>query len=475
MVERGLSAEAARKRVERAGGIKRLSGVRFEKNAKFVFLEDQYGDLRFWDALEMAFKTSGKAYWGVMVGLKRRGGACPKSLFPRVCGAPTRRQKQLSPETLLERLTNIHLLKEVQDDKMGEPWISFNPFCYQRDAPSPEYRAIIIAENIAIRAIADWARKLGLGSYGKFALRNGDTPSVVSGITWDITAPSYIRPLVSAPNGDIRPGFFVCDVNLGHQITDEEVELFIRKYDMAASPRNVAPIMGFLVADGFVSSAYDKARAAGIVATTTANLFGAEISKALNDLIKLLSDTGRTAAVNPEHLENVMNRLSKIEGASDNLRGSLFELVVGNLLVGVTEGYLTTGRKIGLDVVVDLASENKAIIVECKAKIPGAMVSLKDVERWYGNRVPLINETIRRHEINYVDRKIEFEIWTNGTFHPAALEWLGQQQTEFESYSVAWRDGAYIKQYSLNEKVSKHTRDILKEHYFKNPKTSIIS
>ena len=478
MVDQGLSSEAARKRIERAGGIKRLSGVRFEKNAKFIYLEDQYGDAKFWGALEAAFKISGKAYWAVIVGLKRRGGACPKSLFPRICGAPTRRQKQLSPEVVLERLINIHLLKEIQDEKTGETWISFNPYCYQVSAPSLEQRAIVIAENIAITAIADWARKLGFGSYGKFALRNDEPPPVVSGITWDISAPSYVRPLVSAPDGEIRPGFFVCDVSLGHQISDQEVEVFVRKYDMAASPPKVAPIMGFLVADGFAQAAYDRARSMGIIAATTAQLFGQDIAKALNDLIKVLSDTGKTAAINPEHLENVMSRLTRIEGASANLRGSLFELVVGNLLVAVTGGYLTIGRKLTriaeLDVVVDLADENRSIIVECKAKMPGAMVSLHEVQRWYSNRVPVINEAIRPHEINYVDRKIEFELWTNGTFHPAAIKWLEQQQTQFDKHTVAWRDGADIKQYSQHDKVSPHTRGILKDYYFKNPKTSII-
>ncbi|MDO3388135.1 hypothetical protein QWI17_19980 [Gilvimarinus sp. SDUM040013] len=477
MVDQGVSPDAARKRVERASGITRLSGVRFEKNAKFIFLDHQYGDARFWGAVEAAFETKGKAYWAAMVGLKRRGGACPKSLFPRICGAPNRRQKQLSPDTILERLIKIHLLKEVQDDKSGETWISFNPHCYNVLAPSLEQRAIAITENLAIAAIADWARKLGFGSYAKFALRNDVQPPVVSGITWDVSAPSYVRPLVSAPEGEIKPGFFVCDVTMGHQISDEEVEVFVRKYDMAASPPKVAPIMGFLVADGFTQAAYDRARSAGIIAATTSQLFGQDVAKALNDLIKVLSDTGKTAAINPEHLENVMNRLTRIEGASANLRGSLFELVVGNLLVAVTGGYLTVGYKISslaeLDVLVDLEEEGRSIIVECKAKVPGAMVSLEEVQRWYDNRVPLINEKIRPYGINYADRKFEFELWTNGTFHPAAIEWLGQQQTEFELHTVGWRDGAYIKQYSQQDTVSPNTRGLLRDYYFNNPKTSI--
>ncbi len=479
MVDRGISSQAARKRVERAEGIKRLAGIRFEKNAKFIYHQDQYGDDRFWNALEEAFKTNGKCYWGAMLGLKQRGGACPKSLFSRICGAPIRRKNQLSPETILERLTNIHLIKEVEDEKIGEPWICLNPYFYGVSAPSPEYRAVLMAEYVAIQAIADWARKLGFGSYGKFAVRGQIAVPEVSGIAWDITAPSYMRPLVSVLEGKIKPGFFVCDVALGHQITNEEVELFIRKYDIEASPHSMAPLMGFLVADGFMQTAYDKARSSGLIACTTSQLFGEDLAKSLNDLIRLLSDAGRTAAVNPEHLEKVINSLSRIEGASANLRGSLFELVVGNLLVAVTGGYLTVGRKIAdlaeIDVIIDRPEEAPTLIVECKAKMSGSMVSLADVQKWYNKSVPVINETIRQYDIKYKDKKLEFEIWTNGRFHPSAVKWLNKQETEFENHSLAWREGSYVKEYSQNDNVSKHTRDILKEHYFKNALTMVTS
>lgn len=134
MVDRDIPADAARKRVECASGLKRLGGVHFEKNAWFIYHENQYGDLRFWGGLEKAFEVSGKSYWGALIGL----GACPRSLFPRVCGAPISRKKQLSPDAILERLINISLLEEVEDGKSGEQWIQLKPYCYGVAAPSSE-------------------------------------------------------------------------------------------------------------------------------------------------------------------------------------------------------------------------------------------------------------------------------------------------------------------------------------------------
>ena len=485
MVEQGLSPSAARQRVTRAKSTyKQLAGLRFAKNARFVYHDGQYGDDKFWLAIEKAFLSSGKSYWGAMTGLKGRGGACPKSLFPIVCGAPNGRKKQLSPEIILERLISINLLEEVQDEKLGEPWVRFKPSCYGVSEATAEYRAVLLAEYIAIHAMTDWAKKLGFGSYGKFRKRGDEELAIVSSVMWDITSPSYMRPLVGMGNGKLKPGFFVCDVNLNGQITDDEVDLFIRKYDMAASPKNVAPIMAFLVADGFQNSAFDKAKSAGIVAVTIANLFGEDISKALTDLIKLLSDTGKTAAVNPGHLDNVICQLTKIEGAANNLRGALFELVVGNLAKEAFGGYLRTGvdiknyetsGKAELDIILDQRDKEKSIIIECKSKVPGSKVSKEDVERWYSDRVPFIEETLRLDEQHYKNTVLEFELWTNGTFHQEALSWIKQQKVEFEGYSLALKDGSELKRVAQNGNVSKSTRKMLNEHYFRNPLTKLVS
>jgi hypothetical protein len=115
---------------------------------------------------------------------------------------------------------------------------------------------------------------------------------------------------------------------------------------MASAPEKVAPILPFFITDGFTPDAYDVARSAGIVATTIEQLFGKELAESLRALVQLLSDAGATAAVNPEKLEMVLNDLTKIEGAAQNLRGDLFELVVGNLVKEVEDGYLTIGKEV---------------------------------------------------------------------------------------------------------------------------------
>lgn len=482
MSEQGISSSAARQRITRARSeYKRLAGLRFAKNARFIYLEEHFGDAQFWAAMERAFASSGKSYWGAVVGLKAKGGRCPKSLFPIICGAPLSRTGQLSPDRILERLSAINLLEEVQDEKLGQPYVEFRPHSYFAQSAA-ETNAVLMAEFVALQGIKDWARRIGFGSYGKFRVRDETELPVVSSVAWDITAPSYLRPLVSARGGTLRPGFFVCDINLNGAIDDDQVNLFLRKYDMAAAPINVAPIMPFLVAETFTSSAFDKAKAAGIGAVTLSNLFGEAVSKALQDLIKLLSDTGATAAVNPEHLARVMAELTKIEGAANNLRGALFELAIGSLVKDVEDGFVRTGyeitnylsgRKAEIDVLLDKPDEKTSLVLECKAKTPGSKVSLAEVQKWYSDRVPLIGETLRQDR-HYLDKKLVFEMWTNATFHECAWSWLNTQNRSFENYSIAWKDGAEIKRYAQKAK-NGAIRKVLDEHYFKNPLTKLAA
>ncbi len=63
LVATGVSETAARKRVQRASDdYQRLAGIRFEKNARFIYRPEDYGDILFWTRLEEAFYTHGKSY-----------------------------------------------------------------------------------------------------------------------------------------------------------------------------------------------------------------------------------------------------------------------------------------------------------------------------------------------------------------------------------------------------------------------------
>lgn len=475
--DNGVSDAAARQRVTRAlPKLERLAGLRFSKNARFIYLEDQWGTAEFWIALERAFKAAGLSYWGAVVGLKARGGRCPIEMFPIVCGTPRARQRQLSPERVLERLKAINFLEEQKDPATNQSYVVFKAGHYHVDSIE-KTRARLIAEGVALQAVRNWARKIGFGSYGAFKLRGDEQLPEVAGVAWDLSAPSYFRPLVSARTGAIKPGFLVCDLSLDGPTGVESVELFIRKHDIASAPTNVAPIMPLLIGHVFSQDAFDNAKRSGILACTIEDLFGRDIAKALEDLIQLLSDAGATAAVNSEYLERVLTALTKIEGAEKNVRSALFELVVGSLVKEVHGGYLATGVRMNdkvtheqaeIDVLLHDDKKETLLIIECKAKSPGSYVSETEVRRWYENRIPLLQRILRQNP-RYTNSTMRFELWTNGTLAHSAATWLDAMPYDFDTHSIGRVEGQQMKVVAAQAPAESRTLKILNEHYFKHP------
>ena len=480
LTKKGIRRDAARKRIQRAlnqGQYKRLAGVRFEKNVRFIYLEDQYGDRRFWEKFEEACYRAGKSYWAAIVSLKSRGGIVPIELFPRVAGSPLARARQLSPDRILERLLEVNLLERNSEGE--REYVYFKPYYYPLDSLS-RIRANELAEGIALLGIKDWARRLGFGSYNKFAMRYEADPPTVSGVVWDLAAPSYMRPLVSVRNRRAVPGFFVCDINLRDVIKRKEAEAFIRKCDLAAGPQKVSPILPMMVAHVFSPKAFTLLREKGILAVTLRSIFGEELADALLGLVEMLTDLGKKISVDPDQLVKVMNSLSKIEGASNNLRGHLFELVIGSVVNDVEDGYLKTGeqlrdlessRMVEIDVQLDRGVDESVLIIECKAKNPGARVSKKDIKKWYLDRVPLIY-SIMSNGGTYTEKPFHFELWSNGQFAASGLAWLKEQKMDMGGYTLGWKEGPALKAYAKGVS-NTSLRRMLNEHYFRHPLVNV--
>ena len=482
MAKDGVSPDAARQRIARADDftVKRLAGLRFPHNARFLYLDDQFGDKNYWLALERVFRDHGKSYWGAVASLKARGGLCPRQFFDGVCGTPAARSRQLSPQRVFERLSAINLLHEVHDDATNETYVKFRPLEYGGDTIA-QIRARLVAENVVLHGMKEWFRRTGFGSFDKVRVRGEGEAPVVSGITWDLSAPSYARPLVSPAGNGLKPGFIVCDVNLREVLSEDAVAAFVRKHDLASAPANVASIMPFLVADGFTGKGFGLARSRGVLATTTSHLFGEEVAKALRDLISMLIDTGATASVNPDHVERVLNSLTRIEGAANNLRGALFEIIVGSLVKDVEGGYLRsgekwkdfeTGRMAETDVLLDRPDDKGLLVVECKAKIPGARVNLEEVQKWRDDRVPLLHK-IFKTDGRLSGKHVTFELWTNGPIDADAVAWLDAYPAATD-YSVGWKDGDAMKPY-VEKASSAAIRRAMSDHYFHHPLAKIAA
>lgn len=469
----GLSASAARQRVSRARGpVKRLDKLEFKNRSRFLYLSNQYGTTQYWERLFDALESL-PIYARILGAMRARGGAIPLELFNTFSGAPASPLKghPLS-QSILKRLKLYDIINEDQDSLLG-PIIKTNKeieFSYDLD----EIKARHLAESILIQGIKQWLKRIGLVSYGKVKIRGDENPPMFGQFRWDLTAPSYVHPFRNrlVKNGKPQPGFVVCDVLLAHQLKRNEIKFHIDKCAILRSQRNTRPFMSILVGEGYEEDAFQERGKAGLILTNPDDLLGNEIAAALKSLINLLASKARNATGKSIH--DLFSSLNKIEGAAQNLRGPLFELIAGRLANHIYTGSFDLGKK-GADPKtgerfefdVFLEARNAIHMIECKGKEPGGTVGNDDVDDWLTRQVPRMRRWVRsqprfsRHELN-------FELWIAGEFESEALALLKMSKVKTKAYKLDWKDGGEIIKIAQDQNEG-HLSSVLKEHFIKHP------
>jgi hypothetical protein len=233
------------------------------------------------------------------------------------------------------------------------------------------------------------------------------------------------------------------------------------------------PFLAVLVADEFAPDAWRNGRSEGVVVTTPKLLFGDAVAAALAELTRVLTNAAAAAVNDPEAISRLFEQLSKIEGAAANLRGPLFEMIVGHC-VNAGEGRsidigkrVTTpdGERAEIDVLGMLKNSAKAI--ECKGREPGHVERLLAVKEWLEVKVPRIITWLRRRE-DYASVPCEFEYWTTGEFEPDAVAYLSQQQQRIKKYTINWKGGKDVVQYARTMNESRIV-ETLQEQFFRHP------
>ena len=272
---------------------------------------------------------------------------------------------------------------------------------------------------------------------------------------FDLCGPCYLRPLARTRKSKTDPGFLVADVLLNNETLDEAaVAPFLRKCATLSHLRKIRPFLPMLIADGFTPEALRACRSRGIIATRPETLFGRDVAEALADLFKTLSNAAAMAAANPDRVENLFTRLSAIEGSAGNLRGALFELLVGHVVRSVEGGSIDigvlvtnprTGQKAEID--VRLVKERTVIVYECKGYQPSSTIRKDEIEEWLSKRIGIINAT-QRYEQRFDGCEFRFEYWTCGSFDEEAIAQLEAASIRTRKYAIGWKDGAAVREYA---------------------------
>lgn len=470
----GLTEGAARQRIARREFPVRSLDLPFSKGQSFLFWANDFQSPKFFRALTAALEGNNGAYARTIQALSARGGIMPlRHLSAAVALAETSRQ--LSPQILVERLVKAEVLAEVDVPGVG-PCVGFRA-TVNLDEPIAQMKARIIAEDVLLAAVKDWARNLALGSYKLFNLRGGDKPPSVGRFEWDMTAPSYLSGLTTwnAVAGKPDPGFLIADVLLGRSSVDERgVAPFVYKCETLRRTSKARCMQVFL-AEGFTHEALQQVRSCGAVPGRIDELFGRDVAKALKELISTLTQTAAQAA-DPDKFDFLFSSLGRFEGAAGRLRGALFEFVAAKLLeqsgwgeVVINKLYRAGGKDLA-EVDVRACREDVVLFVECKGITPGTVLSDDEVKTWLEKRVPAVASKARENP-EYNSCQFRFELWTTGELSPEAMAMVAARQAQVRStkYTLDVRFGPDLHQEAKRHKRQPALAQTLEQHFLASP------
>jgi hypothetical protein len=479
--EEGISSEAARKRLS---GLRIKEPVRafpvglLPKKENFLYLQEQRQGEQFWLRFLTAMRETSSVFGLAIDGILARRGVVTEAEFAVISGASATGVKgQLMANSVAERLQVAGVLARRSYEGVGHWEI-------RRDVlGTPDYlglRARTLTENIILDGLREWVRKMGMASYSKIGIRGDEERKPISSYMFDLAGPSYLLPLQSA---GIQPGYFVADVFADTVMTEHQVQYFLRKTSTVHGllRRNGAGLMAALVADGFTGAALKAGHAAGVILTTPKELFGRRANASIRTLLQTLSNVAAYAsAENPDRITKLIEDLAEIEGASGNLRGILFELLVAYLVrrtavsidMGVRATDPDTGKTADIDILGVTNQASNCTAIECKGRKPGGSVPLKEVEDWI-RRLPTFAAHLR-NQPNLRESQIKFELWTSGEFDPDAKALLEREKAKRIKHPISWMEGEDVLKLATKGK-EKAIANALREHFLRHPLSQVVT
>ena len=472
----GISPEAARQRLRRVGApVERRFGL-LPKREAFLYLERQRNTQIYWANLLRDLRETGSIYACAIDGLRARGGVVPVDEFAVVSGAPLALKKQVPATKVMSELTSLGVIKQEELGRLGRCCVA------ESSAVMPPLDPVRITarrltESVILDGLREWAWKNGIGSRNSITIRGEGQPCQVGQFKWDLTGPSYLLPLRRANRAH---GFVVADVFTEDRLDVPHIQYFVRKVQTYEKTSNSGGLFPIILADSFTAEAMTEGHKAGLILATHGSLFGSHTASAISSLLDTLRRVATNVEIDDDALYKLLDRLSEIEGRAGNMRGVMFELLVayiathnfgGRIDLRILHTHRTSGQKAEIDVFC-ASSGNAVHIIECKGKVPGGTVSLREVEQWL-RKLPVMRDYVAsRTDLRECDQTYAF--WTSGTLEPNARAKLVYEQRQRTKRPIEWKDGEAVREIAVRLRL-KSINDALREHFVAHPVAKVVT
>ena len=441
--------DAIRKRLERLPkSIGRIRGF-FKDNQTFFYYKEQQFTERYFYALIESLKTSAKQHYCIINSLQYHKGYIKKDELASYSFSPIENLKSHKNfSNVVRDLSRIGLIIEEEDYYTLSPNIS--------SSNKSGYKAIEIVKKNILSHFYDLNRNIGFISYN-----GGNFNSEFSKFQFSFTAPSYICGLS-------KPSFVLADIMIGGSNDEENINFFLTKINTIKKTHKKSNFIPYLITDSLSNEAFSKLKENGIVIGLIDKLFGREYKELMESLIDVITNISVILKKEPNKFIEIIKKFDKlIDGKTNNLRGDLFEFIVGyyhsNLCQRIDIGkiYKDDGKKKEVDVYASY--QDKIILCECKAyKTP---ISLDIIEKW-NEKIAFIYKVIEKNRSFTSDknRDIIFEFWSISGFSEEATQYLQEKKNNLKKYKIEFYKRDEILKKAKDSNANKIT-DIMNEYF----------
>jgi len=193
----------------------------------------------------------------------------------------------------------------------------------------------------------------------------------------------------------------------------------VRKCETLRRLERVTCVQMF-VAERLTADARDLLKRHGIIAATTKSLFGKEFQQALAELRIFFRSIISSSHIDIDKLDQLLSKFSDIEGASLQIRGTLFEFLAAKIaryefrsetifMNRIYQNPQDSSQRAEADLTIERGDAG-LVFVECKGTAPYSKVDEEEFTKWLQVRVPRIYATTRARP-EWSKRKIVFEFW----------------------------------------------------------------
>ncbi len=464
LMECGLSDVAARQVISRVpSDILKIRGV-LPKNELFLCPKDIFDTSLYRKGLIEDLITIGNAFGKALAGLRAKGNVISSERFDVFSSCPVQnRSKKIRSDILKRKLIESNLIREFE--RNGKKYITF----YDTEIDETSFVNLELEEFLS-NVLINWLRKMNMVSYDKVDSCFAGDASVYAGYRWDIVAPSYLSGLSNWENNKPNPGFLVADIYMGKVLNSNDLKPILEKLTAIRKQQNIVNVLPLIIHDGMEDEIFKEIRSRGFIVAQTDVIWGKEVGELLRGIRNSIINASSALKNNPDETIDMFRRLAKLEGSALNLRGVLFEFLIGYLFS--KDGYKVSLRKIlkvdNEKVEADIFAERgkDLVFVECKGLMPGNQVTTSDIDYWVEKQVPIIRKWINmcNAQYNVHNGTPRFEFYFSGMFSEDVQNYCNEIEKRIKKYSVKFLDQKHIEQ-KMKELVSLEIRSVFSEQF----------